>query len=401
MNKKLVPRNIERNAILTKQQKIHLKSEKVDPKILNNIRRTLEKKLDGLTEDLDIIKNSKSLENWRLLQSEKFQELHKVLESTVMNFKPFYPFAVKTFSKKVGTKKFRMFWMDISEESNFSTERIFEPSFALRKIKHYFNRLSNDLEPTYNNIGKTKFNMLVHRINNYFEISKRKKFLDNNASRNIEEGKFLYFPLQSEPEATLLAFAPFYSNQISLIETVAKAIPIDSLLYVKEHPTQKDKFWRSIKDYKKIIDIPNVKLLHPKVNSLELVERSQGVIAISGSTGFEALFYKKPVIIFGDEHYEKLSMVTKIKEIGNLSQEIKNALMNYKFNQNELNIFMKIFNELSLQVRYASIMKDGVSLSAIQRNGENFDLTNMHFKKYTIKYGSKIISTNQRTWIAR
>jgi len=79
-------------------------------------------------------------------------------------------------------------------------------------------------------------------------------------------------------------------------------------------------------------------------------------------------------------------MVTKIKEIGNLSQEIKNALMNYKFNQNELNIFMKIFNELSLQVRYASIMKDGVSLSAIQRNGENFDLTNMHFKKYTIKY---------------
>ena len=145
MNKKLVPTNIERNAILTKQQKIHLKSKTVDPKILNNIRRTLEKKLVDLTEDLDIIKNSKSLENWRLLQSEKFQELHKVLESTVMNFKPFYPFAVKTFSKKVGTKKFRMFWMDLSEESNFSTERIFEPSFALSKIKHYLNDDSFEL----------------------------------------------------------------------------------------------------------------------------------------------------------------------------------------------------------------------------------------------------------------
>ena len=137
MNKKLVPTNIERNAILTKQQKIHLKSKTVDPKILNNIRRTLEKKLVDLTEDLDIIKNSKSLENWRSLQSEKFQELHKVLESTVMNFKPAYPFAVKTFSKKVDKKKFRMFWMDLSEESNFSTERIFEPCFALRKVKHY------------------------------------------------------------------------------------------------------------------------------------------------------------------------------------------------------------------------------------------------------------------------
>ncbi len=163
VNKKLVPTNIERNAILTKQQKIHLKSKKVNPKILNNIRRTLEKKLVDLTEDLDIIKNSKSLESWRSLQSEKFQELNEILESTVMNFKPFYPHAVKTFSKKVGTKKFRMFWMDLSEESNFSTERIFEPSFALRKIKHYFNNdsfellcwaVENNLIPYYKNNAK-------------------------------------------------------------------------------------------------------------------------------------------------------------------------------------------------------------------------------------------------------
>jgi len=145
MNKKLVPTNIERNAILTKQQKIHLKSEKVNPKILNNIKRTLEKKLDGLTEDLDIIANSNHLESWRSLQSEKFQELKKVLEDTVMGFKPAYQHYVKTFGKKVGKKKFRMFWMDLSEESNFSTERIFEPSFALSKIKHYLNDDSFEL----------------------------------------------------------------------------------------------------------------------------------------------------------------------------------------------------------------------------------------------------------------
>jgi len=255
-----------------------------------------------------------------------------------------------------------------------------------KKIRHYLKRLSNELEPTYNNIGKTKFNMLTHRINNYFEISKRKKFLDSNATKNIEENKFLYFPLQSEPEATILEFAPFYSNQIALIETVAKAIPIDSLLYVKEHPTQKDKFWRSVEDYKRIIGIPNVKLIHPEVNSLDLVEKSNGIIAISGSTGFETLFYKKPIIIFGDEHYEKLSMVTKIKNMNNLAKEIHNAIMNYKFDENELNVFMEVFNRCSLQVQYASIMKEGVSLSAIQRNGENFDLTNRCFKEFATKY---------------
>jgi len=198
---KLVPTNIERNAILTKQQKIHLKSKTVDPKILNNIKRTLDKKLDGLTEDLDIIANSNHLESWRSLQSEKFQELHKVLESTVMNFKPAYQYSVKTFSRKVGKKKFRMFWMDRSEESNFSTERIFEPSFALRKIKHYLNddsfellcwAVENNLIPYYKKNAKRELYFLkLQNIRDFTnekkvrlkpEIEKENSVLDNKNS---------------------------------------------------------------------------------------------------------------------------------------------------------------------------------------------------------------------------
>lgn len=259
------------------------------------------------------------------------------------------------------------------------------PTFS-KKIKHYIKRLSIDLEPIYKNKGKTKSNMLIHRIVNYIETNKREKFLERNASKIIKKEKILYFPLQSEPEATILAFSSFYSNQIVLIETIAKSIPIDSILYVKEHPFQKEKFWRSIDEYQKIINIPNVRLIHPSVNSLEIIEKCQGVITISGSTGFEALFYQKPVIIFGDEHYDKLSMVTKIKKINNLPQEIKNALNNFKFNQNELNVFVEILNKHSLSIPYASMLKDGVSLSSIQRNGEDFNITNTHFQKFVKKY---------------
>ena len=198
---KLVPTNIERNAILTKQQKIHLKSKTVDPKILNNIKRTLDKKLDGLTEDLDIIANSNHLESWRSLQSEKFQELHEILQNTVMNFKPAYQYSVKTFSRKVGKKKFRMFWMDRSEESNFSTDRIFEPSFALRKIKHYLNddsfellcwAVENNLIPCYKNNAKRELYFLkLQNIRDFTnekkvrlkpEIEKENSVLDNKNS---------------------------------------------------------------------------------------------------------------------------------------------------------------------------------------------------------------------------
>jgi len=118
-----------------------------------------------------------------------------------MNFKPAYQYSVKTFSRKVGKKKFRMFWMDRSEESNFSTERIFEPSFALRKIKHYLNddsfellcwAVENNLIPCYKNNAKRELYFLkLQNIRDFTnekkvrlkpEIEKENSVLDNKNS---------------------------------------------------------------------------------------------------------------------------------------------------------------------------------------------------------------------------
>jgi hypothetical protein len=174
-----------------------------------------------------------------------------------------------------------------------------------------------------------------------------------------------------------------------LIETIAKSIPINYVLYVKEHPLQKIKLWRSIDDYKKIKSIPNVRFLHPSVNAQEVLEKSQGVVAISGATGFEALFYHKPVILFGDEYYDELSMVTKIEIIEDLPSQIKKALINFKFNKRELSMFVKVLKEFALPIPYYSIIKDGVSVSSTQRNKNNFDLTNLEFKKFYEKWGKE------------
>jgi hypothetical protein len=255
-----------------------------------------------------------------------------------------------------------------------------------QKINHYIKRLSNNLEPIYLNVGKTKIRLIQNRLHNSFEIKKREQFLDNYADKTLENEKFLYFPLQSEPEASILFNTPFYSNQINLIETIAKSIPINYVLYVKEHPLQKIKLWRSIDDYKKIKSIPNVRFLHPSVNAQEVIEKSQGVITISGATGFEALFYHKPVILFGDEYYDKLSMVTKIETFNELPYKIRNTLSNFEFNGKELSILVKVLKEFALPIPYYSILKDGVSLSSIQKNHNNFNLTNLEFEKFIKKW---------------
>lgn len=261
----------------------------------------------------------------------------------------------------------------------------FKKNFSQR-IGHYIKRLSTESEPVYQNIGKTKLKMIRYRLQHSLEVKKRKQFLDVNSIKSVGDEKFFYYPLATEPEARIMVTSPFYTNQITLIENIAKSIPIGFVLYVKEHPVQKLKLWRPVIDYKKIINIPNVKFIHPSVSNHELLSKCQGVIAISGGTGFEAIFYKKPVILFADEYYDVLSMVTKIKTLTTLSDDITDALSNFKFNNNELAAFMQAFNKQSLSIPFHSIRNDAYVLSNIQRYVHDFNLTTKEFHKFYEAY---------------
>ena len=75
--------------------------------------------------------------------------------------------------------------------------------------------------------------------------------------------KFVFFPLHTEIDRTLLITAPFYINQIEAIKVIAKSLPINFKLVVKEHPMQITRGWRSSSEYRDIMEIPNVILVHP------------------------------------------------------------------------------------------------------------------------------------------
>ena len=255
-----------------------------------------------------------------------------------------------------------------------------------QKISHYINRISNDPEPVYQNIGKTKSKMIKSKFFTNFETKKRKAFLDKNSIFQIEDDKFLYFPLHTEPEAKILATSPFFSNQLAIVENVARSIPIDFTLYVKEHPGQGLKLWRTIDFYQKILELPNVKLVHPTVNSQDLISKCSCVISITGSTGFEALFYKKPVILFADEYYDCLSMINKVNNLTELPKLISETLSSFEFNNKEFNALMNSTYSQSIPLPYFQIMKDALTISLLQRNEKNSMLTEKEFNNFYEKY---------------
>ena len=303
-------------------------------------------------------------------------EISNEFKKTVLNFNQTLQNYDPTFIKNQSLRE------TIKVQTSFN----FDNSNAMQKLSHYINRLYSDPESIYQNLGKTKSKMIRSKFSRNFETKKRKKFLDKNSIFQIEDEKFLYFPLHTEPEAKILTTSPFYSNQLAVIENIARSIPIDYILYVKEHPGQELKLWRSIDYYQKIIELPNVKLVHPTINSHDLISECSCVISITGSTGFEALFYKKPVVLFADEYYDCLSMVNKINNLTELPKLLSKILSSFEFNNMEFNALIHSTYSQSISVPYFQIMKEALTISSLQRIEKNPELTEKKFNEFYQNY---------------
>ena len=199
----------------------------------------------------------------------------------------------------------------------------------------------------YQNMGKTKTTVIKNKFLEHIQNHKRKKFIDKNLKTEISsELPFIYFPLHVEPEQTLLIRAPFYTDQLNLIKNISKALPVNYMLFVKEHPAMKFNGWHEILFYKKIIDLPNVKIFHPSVSNEEFIEKSSLVISIAGTAGLQSAFYNKPSIVFSDVNYTNLSSVYQLKNINELYRTIR-MMINKNVEIIELNEYVRKIEEKS------------------------------------------------------
>ena len=146
----------------------------------------------------------------------------------------------------------------------------------------------------------------------------------------------------------MLIAAPYYTNQIEIIRNIAKSLPIGYKLYVKENPAQSIRYWRSISEYKQILEIPNVRLFHPSVPAEILFEKCSLVLTIGGSSGLDAAFYEKPSIVFSDLGYSILPSVQTLNSLNDLPKIIRKSLQ-VKVNNNDLEKYMTILEKNSIK----------------------------------------------------
>tara|TARA_X000000950_G_scaffold273006_1_gene356294 strand:+ start:6993 stop:8519 length:1527 start_codon:yes stop_codon:yes gene_type:complete len=133
----------------------------------------------------------------------------------------------------------------------------------------------------------------------YFNRNLSSKFTSNTFYNKIPKGKYVYFPLHVDPEASTMVLSPYFTNQLAIIENIAKSLPTDYDLIVKEHIPMVG--FRPKNFYQKIKSFPRVKLIHPGFDQFTLIKNSSIVSVVTGTAGLEALMLGKKVLIFEKE----------------------------------------------------------------------------------------------------
>lgn len=144
----------------------------------------------------------------------------------------------------------------------------------------------------------------------------------------VEGEKFVFFPLHLQPEMTTAVLAPFCTDQLALLENIAKSLPIDHRLYVKEHKASLGR--RPLSYYRRLRSIPNVRLISPYWDSHDLIKRSAAAVVISSTVGWEALLYERPVITFGEAFYNAFDLVYRARALPDLPGLLSHAIRSFR-----------------------------------------------------------------------
>ena len=125
--------------------------------------------------------------------------------------------------------------------------------------------------------------------------------------------KYVYFPLHYQPEASTLVCAPKYEKQLFFIDSWAKSLPADTLLYVKEHYAvlghRDPEFYSALRQY------PNVRVIDPFEDSGRLVRGAVAVTTLTGTAGWEAMLLRKPVFLGGRILFDNAPGVVRVPDV--------------------------------------------------------------------------------------
>ena len=184
-----------------------------------------------------------------------------------------------------------------------------DKQFWTAPLKYLLHRFDKSLNDKYSYMYFEGYKNLLDPVVFYFHYLKSRKYYKEADFTK----KYVYLPLHYQPEASTCVCAEKYEKQLFYIDSWAKSLPADTVLYVKEHYAlighRDPHFYVDLQKY------PNVVLVNPWESSRKLIEQSVAVATLTGTAGLEAMLLRKPVFVCGNAVYENAPGIIKLDEI--------------------------------------------------------------------------------------
>jgi hypothetical protein len=195
--------------------------------------------------------------------------------------------------------------------------------------------------------------------------------------------RFAFYPIHLDPEIATMLYAPYYTNQANLIKQIARSLPFDMKLYIKEHPAMVGYRTRSF--YKEILKTPNVKLINPTTNGHDLARLSTLTVTITGTSAWETILFKKPIISFGDVFYNDIPGVKRCRSFEEFPYLVKEQLENWEHDETQLVNYVSALLEDSVPVDYVELWTNAESSKQVMENEGLIKLTHNLAEKIGLK----------------
>ena len=127
---------------------------------------------------------------------------------------------------------------------------------------------------------------------------------------------------------------------------------------------------RPLSYYRELKKLYNLQLLSPSVDGHDLIQQSQAVLTITGSSAWEAILYEKPAIAFGPLCYGFYDLVYHCSNIRDLPAVLAEATQRFRPNHDLLLKFVWAFLESAYEMEWGDAIRSSTVLDP-----ENTDQT--------------------------
>jgi hypothetical protein len=145
---------------------------------------------------------------------------------------------------------------------------------------------------------------------------------------------YVFFGLHMQPESSVDVWAPFFSNQMWVIELLSRAIPPSHKLLVKIHKSDVANYSREQLRY--MSSFPGVEIVRPFADSRAFLEAADLVVGIQGTIGLEAALLGIPVIMLGRSPVTLFPSASRIGEITDLPKLVRKKLAEKRPERSEI-----------------------------------------------------------------